>query len=62
VVLTTGRGGGREDEAVLAKVGAALALGLGLAPLPWLLPSSLDLLHPHLALGGLLDYGVLHRV
>ncbi|KAG5595453.1 hypothetical protein H5410_036685 [Solanum commersonii] len=34
VVLTTGHGGGREGEAVLAKVGAAL----GLAPCPWLLP------------------------
>ncbi|WMV32351.1 hypothetical protein MTR67_025736 [Solanum verrucosum] len=59
VVLTTGHGGGSEDEAVLAKVGAVLAFGLGLAPIPWLLPSSLDLLHLHLALGGVLDYGVL---
>jgi len=56
MVLTTGHGGGREGEAVLAKFGEALALGFGLAPLPWLLPSSLDLLHSQLALGDLLDY------
>uniref|UniRef100_M1ABY3 Secreted protein n=1 Tax=Solanum tuberosum TaxID=4113 RepID=M1ABY3_SOLTU len=48
VVKITGRGGGHEVGAVLAKVGAAFAFGLGLAPLPWHLPFSLDSCSPQL--------------
>lgn len=56
MVLTTSCNGGREGEEVLAKFGVALRL----SRFPWLFPSSLDLCHPHLDPGGLLDYGALY--
>uniref|UniRef100_M1DWD7 'chromo' domain containing protein n=1 Tax=Solanum tuberosum TaxID=4113 RepID=M1DWD7_SOLTU len=46
------REGSRGHGQCLGKLGAALAL----APLPWLLPSSLDLLPSYLVLDVLLDY------
>ncbi|WMV32321.1 hypothetical protein MTR67_025706 [Solanum verrucosum] len=59
VVLSTSPGGGLKMRQCLPRLGQPWLLAWAFAPLPFLLTSSLDLLHPHLALGGLLDYRVL---